>query len=190
MALTIGQFINRSRKRSGLTQQALGDKIGMTKSDISKIENDQLKNGPSNEAIMAISDALCDDGVMIHYIETNPVYLRILPKIFSDLNNIRDEPAIIFSRIQKEANECSESAGILAEIFGNADPTRTPMFEEVFKRNMEQIIDIKRGVEIVEFKLMAANIITKDWLDGVYAQQQQKCIEHGHHDPSKDAAAA
>lgn len=179
--MTVGEKIRESRKSCGVTGRALGEMIGISESAIWKIENDLLKGGPDPETIIRIAEALEDDSVLLHYIENNPVYQHILPKIFPELNNIRRDPAIIFTRLAGEAEEATEAARILAELFSNAEPTRTPNFEAVFKAKMEQLVDIKRAVEILEFQLLASGVITKQWLQGVYESQQQKCVEHGHH---------
>ncbi len=186
--MTIGKKIRISRKTRGMTRDHLAGVIGISGAAMSKVELDQLKGGPSPELVIKIADALCDDSILIYYIENNPVYQRILPKIFPDLNNIRIEPAVIFTRLAREAEECRDAADLMAEIFSNKDPTRVPMFEETFKAKMEQIVDVKRAVEILEFQLLAAAIIDKDWLDSIYRNQQQKCIDHGHHLPDQQEA--
>lgn len=187
--MTIGEVINASRKRKKMTQTQLAEAVGVPQGTISAIESDKLKGGPSDELIILISDILEDVNILIHSVTTRQVYKLILPKIFPDLNNIRRDPAVIFTRIAREASEASQSADILAEIFSNADPRRVPEFDETFKKRMEQIIDIKRAVEILEFELMASAIVDKTWLDDVYERQQQKCIERGHHVPEKENAA-
>jgi transcriptional regulator with XRE-family HTH domain len=184
--MTIGKKIRDSRKRAGLTASFLGETVGISGPTVSLIENDQLKGGPAPEMIIKIAEVLCDDSILTYYIETNPVYQHILPKIFPGLNNIRRDPAVIFTRIAREAAEASQSADIMAEIFSNADPRRVPQFDETFKSRMEQIVDIKRAVEFLEFELMATAIIDKPWLDDVYKRQQTKCIEHGHHVPERE----
>ncbi len=184
----VGGKIEKSRKNAGLSAADLGALVGVTGAAIGKVERNELKNGPSPDLVIKIADALCDDSILIYYIENNPVYQRILPKIFPDLNNIRTEPAVIFTRLAREADECRDAAEVMAEVFSNKDPRRVPMFDEIFKSKMEQIVDVKRAVEILEFQLLAAAIIDKDWLDSIYASQQRKCVEHGHHDPSRECA--
>lgn len=181
--MTVGKKILEVRKSKNITGEALGELIGLSKSAIWKIENDLLKGGPDPDTVIRIAEALCDDTILLHYIETNPVYQHILPKIFPDLNNIRRDPAIIFTRLMGEAKEAMDASEIMAGIFSNADPTRTPNFDETFKKKMEQIVDIKRAVEILEFELMASGVITKQWLQEVYDRQQRKCEDHGHHNP-------
>jgi len=188
--MTLGRKILLARKAAGFRQEDVGNAVGLTKAGVSQIENNQLKGGPSPALLIKIAEFLCDDSILTHYIENNPVYQHILPKIFPDLNNIRRDPAVIFTRIAREAAECSQAADIMAEIFSNADPRRVPAFDETFKAKMEQIVDIKRAVEILEFELMASAIVDKTWLDDVYQRQQSKCIEHGHHVPEKDKEAA
>lgn len=178
---TIGQKIRESRGRSHVSGEALGAALGLSKGTVSRIENDDLKGGPDPELIIKIAEILGDDSILLHYLEKNPVYRAILPKIFPDLNNIRRDPAVIFTRLAREAEEAMNAAMIMAEVFSNAEPRMTPNFEAVFAAKMEQIIDIKRAAEILEFELLASGVITKEWLHGVYEQQQAKCVERGHH---------
>ncbi len=179
--MTVGKKIQVSRKRQGMSCEELGSIVGLSGSSVWKLENDQLKGGPDPETVIRIAEALNDDSILLHYIENNPVYKHILPKIFPDLNNIRRDPAIIFTRLAGEAEEAMDAARIMAELFSNADPTTTPSFEAVFKAKMEQVVDIKRAVEILEFELLACGVITKQWLRDVYDRQQLKCETNGHH---------
>ena len=188
--MTFGQKTRESRKAKEMTQAQLAAKIGVVQSYISDLEKDLLKSYPSPETVIAISEALQDDSILLHYIETNPVYQHILPKVFPDLNNIRRDPAIIFTRLADEAHEAHNAARIMAGLFTNVDPSKTPAFDATFRAKMEQIIDIKRAVEILEFELLASGVIAKQWLTDRYHDQQQKCIERGHHKPVEEGEAA
>ena len=46
---------------------------------------------------------------------------------------------------------------------------------------MEQVIDVKRGIEILEFELMLSGLHSQEDLQAVYERQQRKCEDHGHH---------
>lgn len=181
--MTIGEKIAQARKNKGITGEELGELVGVSKGVIWKIENDALKGGPSPERVVKISSALGDHSILLHYLEENPVYRAIIPRIFPDLNNIRRDPAIIFSRFADEAGEAMEAARILAQIFSNANPEKTPNFEKVFKANMEQIVDVQRCAEILFIGLIHAGVMTDVDQRDIYAQQQQKCVERGHHNP-------
>ena len=50
---------------------------------------------------------------------------------------------------------------------------------------MEQIVDVKRGIEILEFELLLSGIHSQEDLDRVYTRQQEKCVERCHHIPGK-----
>lgn len=178
---TIGQKIRESRGKNHVSGEALGAALGLSKGTVSRIENDELKGGPDPDLVIKIAEALGDDSILLHYLEENPVYRAILPKIFPDLNNIRRDPAVIFTRLAREAEEALHAAQVMAEVFSNAEPRSTPNFEAVFAAKMEQIVDIKRAAEILEFELIASGVVTRDWLQGVYEAQQRKCEERGHH---------
>ena len=178
-----GNKVHESRKLFGISGEELGRRVGISKAVISRIENDSLKGGPSPDVVVKIANELNDHSILLHYLEENPVYRAIIPRIFPDLNNIRRDPAIIFSRFAAEAGEAMEAARILAQIFSNANPEKTPNFEKVFKANMEQIVDVQRCAEILFIGLIHAGVMTDVDQRDIYAKQQQKCIENGHHNP-------
>jgi transcriptional regulator with XRE-family HTH domain len=158
--MTIGEKILKARKSKGLTGEELGNRVGLSKGAVWKVENDSLKGGPQPELVVKVANALGDNTILLHYLEENPVYRAIIPRIFPDLNNIRRDPAIIFSRFADEAGEAIEAARILSQIFSNANPENTPNFEAVFKANMEQIVDVQRCAEILFVGLIHAGVMT------------------------------
>ncbi len=174
----IGEKICKSRKSAKLSGTELGDAVGLTGAAISNIETGKLKGGPSPDLVVRIAEALNDDSILLHYIETNPVYQHILPKVFPDLNNIRRDPTIIFTRLANVAQDVHEAARIMARIFANVEPDSTPIFDATFKAKMEQIIDIKRAVDLLEFELLSSGVINKTWLDDIYGLQQRKQNKH------------
>ena len=162
-----------------------GAAIGMCRSNLCGIENDGLKGGPDPQTVIRISEALQCEEILFKYLEDNPVYKAIIPKVFPDLNNIRRDPAIIFTRLAREAEEARDASLVLAEIFSNADPYRVPGFEETFRAMMQQLVDMKRGVEILETQLVASRILDQNGLKQIYAEQQAKCEANGHHVPEQ-----
>jgi transcriptional regulator with XRE-family HTH domain len=185
----IGEKIREARKRQGMRGEDLGTAVGLTKSGISKIENGGAKGGVDAATLVKIADALGGEGeaILLHYLEENPVYRAIIPRIFPELNNIRKEPAIIFGRFAREAEEAKHAAEILQEIFSNADPHRVPNFELTFKANLEQIVDVQRCAEVLFTGLIASGIMTTEDRLEVHARQQAKCEANGHHNPKASA---
>jgi len=183
MTETLGQKIEAARKRRGMKQEELGLALNLCKSSISKIENGELKGGPDPEMVVKTSQILRDESILFFYLEQNPVYRAVLPKVFPDLNRIRTEPAVIFTKVAHEAEEAKDAAMILSEVFMRPEPRKMPGFDELFKAKMEQLIDSKRSVEILEFQLIALGIMTKETLQEIYDSQQAKCEERGYHVP-------
>ncbi|MCK4620684.1 MAG: helix-turn-helix transcriptional regulator [Desulfuromonadales bacterium] len=181
--MTIGEKIKKARKAAGLTGADLAELISVSPALIGKIEQDGQKFGPSPETVVKIADALNDKTILTTYLENNPVYQSIIPKIFPDLNNIRRDPAIIFSRFATEAEEAVEAARILSDIFSNAEPSNTPNFCEVLKAKLEQVVDVQRCAEVLFLQLIAGGVISDTDRCDIHMRQQRKCIENGHHKP-------
>jgi transcriptional regulator with XRE-family HTH domain len=178
---TLGEKIITARKRKSMTQTELGASVGLAQNAISNIENDCLKGAPDATTLIRISEALNAPEILIHHCDSCPVRQHIMLKLFPDLNNIRRDPAVIVSRLRKEMMEAADAADRLAERYSDANFKARPDYREVFEREMEQIVDVKRGIEILEFELILSGLHTRDELDQVYERQQAKCIEHGHH---------
>ncbi len=186
--MTLGEKIKSSRKIANIRGEDLGNIVGVTKAAISQIENDYLKGGPAPSLIVKIAEALNDRTILTTYLENNPAYQAIIPKIFSDLNNIRRDPAIIFSRFATEAEEAVDAARILSDIFSNAEPSAHPMFCETLIAKLEQIVDVQRCAEVLFLQLIAGGVISDADRCEIHARQQRKCIDHGHHKLDKGAA--
>ena len=179
--MTLGEKIRDTRRSKGVRASRLGEAVSLSPASMSAIENDTLKGGPDPETVVKISSVLEDTSILLCYLEENPVYKAIIPRIFPELNNIRRDPAIIFSRFAQEASEAVEASRILSEIFSNAEPERAPNFEEVFKAKLEQIVDVQRCAEILFVGLIASGCMTEADLKAVHEAQQRKCEARGHH---------
>jgi len=137
---SLGQKIEEARKRRGMKQDELGQLLNLSKSTISKIENNELGRGPDPETVVKMAAILRDDSILFYYLESNPVYSAVLPKVFPDLNRIRTEPAVIFTKVAHEAEEAKDAAMILSEVFMRPDPRTVPGFDGIFKAKMEQLL--------------------------------------------------
>lgn len=181
---TLGQKIAESRKNRSMTQAQLGNIIGLSQNAVSGIEADANKT-LDVQTLIRISEALNDLSLLISHCETCPVRQYVFLKYFPDLNNIRNDPAVIAARLRKEMVEGADALDRLTERFSDKDFKNRPDYKEVFEREMEQVIDVKRGIEILEFQLMLSGLHTQEDIKAVYERQQQKCEEHGHHIPLK-----
>lgn len=181
MSMTLGEKIIAARKQRKMSQTDLAEIVGLTGASISVIENNGLKSGPDPSILIRISEALAAPEILIHHCESCPVRQHIMLKLFPDLNNIRRDPAIIINRLRKEMLEAAAAAEELGERFSDANFRNRPDFREQFESQMEQIIDVKRGIEILEFELLLSKACDRDDLDRVYERQQRKCEAHGHH---------
>lgn len=183
--MNIGDKILAARKRNNFTQGYLGELVGLSQNAISNIETDNLKGGVDAATLIRISEALKAPEILIHHCETCPVRQHVFLKYFPDLNNIRNDPAVIAARLRKEMVEGAEALDRLTERFSDQDFKSRPDYREIFEREMEQVIDVKRGIEILEFQLMLSGLHTQDDMKAVYDRQQRKCEEHGHHIPEQ-----
>ena len=179
--MSLGKKIIEARKRKGLRQADLAEAIGMTGASLSGWESDQLKNMPDPRTLIRISEVLEAPEILIHHCETCPVRQHIFIKYFPDLNNIRNDPAVIAARLRKEMIEAADALDRIGERFSDSDFKSRPDYQKVFEREMEQVIDVKRGIEILEFQLLLSGLHSKEDLVRVYDKQELKCIAHGHH---------
>lgn len=181
--MALGKLISTHRRAKKMTQAALGQAVGMSQNTISAIESGDTT--PSREKLIEISGALSAPEILVFTCDRCPIRRHIFMKMFPDLNNIRRDPAIVVSRLRKEMVEAADAAERLAERFSDADFLRQADYLQTFEKEMEQIIDVKRGIEILEFELILSGLHTQKDLDKVYDRQQRKCVEHGHHIPER-----
>lgn len=179
--MSLGKRITEARKKKGMTLEDLGTAINMSRSNLSVIENDNLKGGPDPDTVNRIADALGDNSIRLYYLESNPVFQAVIPRIFPELNNIRTEPAIVFSRFADEAEEAMRAARNLSQVFAHANPRQVEGFADQFAANMEQIIDIQRCAEILMTALITAGVMSESEQRDLNDRQQAKCEANGHH---------
>ena len=178
---SLGKKISEARKKRGLSQQQLGQLAGLAQNAVSLLESDSYKGSPAPQTLIRISDALTSPEILIHHCESCPVRRHVTLKLFPDLNNIRRDPAIVATRLRREMVEAAEALDRMSERFSDADYRNQSDFLPKFEADMEQVIDVKRGIEILEFELLLSHAVsTKDMAD-VYESQQRKCEQHGHH---------
>jgi transcriptional regulator with XRE-family HTH domain len=186
--MTIGQKIKEARKAKGVRGETLGAVIGITKTTISKIENDQLKGGPDPELLVKIADALGDQSILVYALLHNPICQRIIPRAFAPLNNIKTDPSAILTKLQEELQASVMAAKKLARVFSHAEPATTPNYSEVLMANLEQIVDVTRCVEEMFGRLKECGAITEEQHLEVYVRQQAKVEANGHHKAMKEVA--
>lgn len=185
--MSLGSKIIEARKKRGVKQDELANMICMSAPALWAYENDKLKRTADPQVLIRISEALKAPEILISHCETCPVRQHVFLKYFPDLNNIRNDPAVIAARLRKEMVEGAEALDRLTERFSDQDFKSRPDYREVFEKEMEQVIDVKRGIEILEFQLMLSGLHTQEDIQAVYERQQQKCEEHGHHIVGKAA---
>lgn len=186
--MTIGEKIKEARKKRGFSATELANLSDLSKSALSVIETDGLKNGPDLNTLCKIADSLNDLSILVHHCQSCPVRKHIFLKQFPDLNNIRHDPAIIAARLRREMTEAVDALDRLAERFSDADFKSRPDYLEVFEREMEQVVDAERAIEILKFELVLSGTHSSADLKKIYDRQQAKCIANGHHKPEEQAA--
>lgn len=183
--MTLGETIARARKKKGLSLEELGEAVGMSRNVPFLLEKNAMKRGADPLTLIRISEALDAPEILIHHCDTCPIRNHIMLKLFPDLNNIRRDPATMVSKLRKEMVEATAAAERLSERYMDVDFRSRPDYRETFEREMEQIIDVKRNIEALEFELILSGLHTREDIDRVYERQQKKCEEHGHHRPAK-----
>lgn len=188
MSMTVGQTIVTARKRKCLTAATVAAFLGISPPAYSSIENDLLKGGPDADVVVKLAEFLGETKILMAYLENNPVLRAFIPNIFKPLNHIRTDVAIVLGRLRKEMSEAMDAIEIMEEMFSNADPQASLRFMEIFKEKMQQVIDVKRGIEILELQLLADQIMDEVLRRQIYQEQDEKCVRKGHHIPVEVAA--
>lgn len=179
--MTLGEKITTARKKMKMTLEDLGGVIGMSRANLSMIENNNLKNPPDARTLIRISETLNAPEILIHHCDTCPIRQHIMLRQYPELNNIRRDPAIITARLAKELAEAKTAADDLAERMSDKDFKSRADYQEFFDSKMEQIMDAERNIEILKFELLLSGTHTKEDMERVGARQQAKCEAHGHH---------
>lgn len=186
--MTIGQKIREVRKEKGLTLEELAACCDKKKTWLSSVENGVFKGGPAADDLIKIADALGDQSILIYALLNNPICQRIIPRAFSPLNNINDNPSAILAKLREELVEAVDAVDILSRIFSVKEPETVPAFRETLFAKLEQVIDVPRCVEELLDRLKACGVLSDtDHLE-VYVRQQAKVERHGHHRPGQEVA--
>lgn len=185
----LGEKISAARKKNKITLDELSQVVGMSRTNLSVIENNGLKGGPDAATLIRISDALGAPEILIHHCDQCPIRKHIMLRQYPELNNIRRDPAIITARLSKELGEAKVAADDLAERLSDKDFKIRPGYQEFFDAKMEQILDAERNIEILKFELLLSGTHTKEDMDRVCTNQQNKCESRGHHVPEHKEAA-
>ena len=184
----LGDIIKKARNKRGWSLDQLGDAVGLTKGTLSGYENGQPKTYDP-DTLCKIADSLNDLSILAHHCQSCPVRNHMFIKQFPELNNIRrHDPSIIANKLRIELEEAAASLNRLSERFIDADFKTQPDYMAVFVKEMEQVIDAKRCIEILEYELVLGGTHSSADLKKVYDRQQEKCIERGHHKPENEAA--
>ena len=187
--MTQGEKIKKSRKTAGVTREDLALHLGISPAAVSKIENDDLKFGPTPEILIKISDYLNDRSILVYSLLNNPICQRIIPRAFTPLNNINDNTSAILAKLKEELEEAIEAVDILSRNFSIKDPTANPAFKEVLLAKLEQIIDVPRCVEELVSHIKEGGFLLEEEHLEVHIRQQAKVEAHGHHVPEKVEAS-
>lgn len=179
--MTLGEKITVARKKKGMTLDDLGAIIGMSKSGISKIENDELQSPPDAHRLIRISEALDCPDILLHHCDTCPVRQHILLKKYPDLNHIRPDPVAIAARLVIEMQEGAAAMSRLMTRFTDLDFHKQPDYMQVFMDEMEQVVDVERGIETLKFEMLRVGLHTTEDMRAVERRQQAKCVANGYH---------
>lgn len=179
--MTLGEKIKISRKNAGVTRDALAEHLEISPAAVSKIENDDLKFGPTPDILIKIADALNDQSILIYALLNNPICQRIIPRAFTPLNNINDNPSAILAKLREELTEAVDAVDILSRIFSVKEPQNTPAYKETLLAKLEQVVDVPRCVEELFDQLKSAGAMTEEDHLEVHIRQQAKVERNGHH---------
>lgn len=179
--MTLGEKIAAARKKKSMSQAQLGNLVGLAQNAISNLENDALKTPPDAATLIRISEALDCSDILLHHCDTCPVRQHILLKKYPDLNHIRPDPVAIAARLVSEMQEGAAAMSRLMTRFTDLDFQKQPDYMQAFMKEMEQVIDVERGIEILKFEMLRSGLHTAEDLRAVERKQQAKCEARGYH---------
>lgn len=183
MSRNIGNMIKDGRKRAGMTQGELGERIGVSAPTICELEAGDRKSNPNPEDVIKISDALMDTAMLHQYCISCPLRSRISIRKFKPLNHI--VPGVLPS-VLKNIQKIGEAMEMLNRMLPKmltrgfeADPD----FIEFRNDAVLRAIDVRRGLEIFFDQMAEANLLTDADLKMLEDVQQRLCEQKGHHIP-------
>lgn len=179
--MTIGQKIREVRKEKGLTLEELAACCDRKKSWLSTVENDAFKGGPDPDDLIKIADALGDQSILIYALLHNPICQRVIPRAFTPLNNINDNPSAILAKLREELTEAIDAVDILSRVFSVKNPENTPAYKETLFAKLEQVVDVPRCVEELFDRLKVCGALTDEEHLEIHIRQQAKVERNGHH---------
>lgn len=187
--MSLGKKITDSRKAKNMTLDDLGAAIGMSKANLSVIENDNTQNGPAVATLIRISKALGDPSILSYFCDSCSIRQEIFIKKFPALNNINTDPTVIALKVKQELSEGIDALAPLLEKMMTKDFAKCPEYQQVLEQSMVQIIGTARALEILKEHYMLANILTPEKLQEIIKRQQTHCEQQGHHVPEIKEAA-
>ena len=180
--MTLGKKIREVRKKRGISGGSLAERVGKSTAWVSKVERDALEDGPSAKDVKLVADILADESILHVYLENNPVYQAVVPRVFPELNNIKTDPVAVFTKMEEEIDEAKEAIKILKNAYGHVNPREVvPKFSETLVANMEQLIDVQRIIEAVQTEMLKEGLLTREERAEIYRRQQQKCLDRQYH---------
>lgn len=157
--MELGLQISKARKKSRLTLEQLGREVGIKKSALSVLENGKKKGQPDPELIVKIAATLREPSILTTYLKNNPAYQAALPNISSELNRRSYDPAKVFTEIAKKMKDGATAAEELAQLFSNSQTIKSLQdVEGLLSNNLEQLLNVKRSVDTLEFELIADHL--------------------------------
>jgi transcriptional regulator with XRE-family HTH domain len=182
--MTLGQKIRESRRARRMTQQAVADLAAISRPTLVELEKDVRK--PADEVVIRLADALEDPTVLTHRCAVCPVREAALFRLLPGLNNLRrDGPAAVAVRVKGEMVEAMEDLDRLIDCMGDLDLARRADYRDVYKQAMQQVIDVKRGIETLEFEFLVNGAHALAELREVYRRRRAKRAPE---DASEEAA--
>ncbi|MFA7537281.1 MAG: helix-turn-helix transcriptional regulator [Desulfuromonadales bacterium] len=179
--MTLGEKIRESRRVAGITRDELAHRLGISPAAITKIENNNLKFGPTPEALVELAKVLDDRSILIYALLNNPICKEIIPRAFTPLNNIKTDPSAILTKLREELDEAKERAEILARLLAHMEPESQPGFRETLYAGLEQLIDVPRCIEELFDKLKVGGVLSEEEHLEIHLRQQAKVEANGHH---------
>lgn len=152
--MTIGEKIKEERKRGGLTQKELGNRMGIDASTVRKYESGKLK--PKLETVQKLAQALHIDVGVLYGVEENKGDPQYLNRLYSKISEVAEKYGRPEEDVVNWINECLSmsdeydmSKAVATRLEFLSEDMAKRVFEQVDSLSADEQLQMAEGVDLL-----------------------------------------